>query len=73
MQDKRSAKDMKDVIKQLPIYNKNIKSYRVNIQILNAIGILAKQKKMYQQAELEHLIVTGFGGDRKQMKDKKIY
>lgn len=75
MKDKaiNSTKDMRDVIKELPEYNKNIKSYKVNIEVLNAIGIINKERNLYEEAEFEHLIVTGFGGDKKQVKDKKIY
>lgn len=36
------------------------------------MGAMIKERNLYEEAELEHLIVTGIGGDRKQVKDKKI-
>ena len=50
MKDKaiNSTKDMRDVIKELPEYNKNIKSYIVNIEVLNAIGVINKERNLYE-------------------------
>lgn len=56
----------------MPEYKKTIKSYHTNIEVLNCMAPMLKERNLYEEAELEHLIVTGFGGDRKALKDKKI-
>lgn len=64
---------MREVIRELPEYNKTIKSYNMNIEVLNAMGNIIKERNLNEEAELQHLLATGCGPDRKPVKDRKIY
>jgi len=49
---KVKAREMREVIRELPEYNKTIKSYNMNIEVLNAMGNIIKERNLNEEAEL---------------------
>lgn len=49
-----------------------VKSYKTNINIMDGIGRIKKERRLDDLTELEHMVISGMSGKRKPEKDKDI-
>lgn len=63
---------MKLVIRELPEYNRSIKSFNDQMSIMKELSLFSKERNLTEIGDFEHLAVSGHNVNGEPEKDKKI-